>query len=221
MKQESSKLICDANEAVAIIAHKTNEVCAIYPITPASPMGEHVDVYSAEGKMNEGETSTMLGLKGLPSIAEELMIVRDLYLNEYTNGKLHIGPISSQKAVKLIKQGKKEQASLSSETTIMNLIFTDQMPFDKVDVIFLCMGHGKSVEFIENNRFPKYLKIIDLSHDFRLKREGNDFIYGLPELNRKDIESAERIANPGCFATALQLALLPFAEKIGFICLPN
>ncbi len=92
------------------------------------------------------------------------------------------------------------------------LTFTSEMPFDKVDVIFLCMGHGKSIEFIENNIFPKFLKIIDLSHDFRLKREGNDFVYGLPELNRKEIESAERIANPGCFATGIQFALLPLAD---------
>ncbi len=92
-----------------------------------------------------------------------------------------------------------------------NLTFTDKMPFDEVDVIFLCMGHGKSIEFIENNTFPKYLKIIDLSHDFRLEREGNNFVYGLPELNREEIESSERIANPGCFATGIQLALLPLA----------
>lgn len=93
-----------------------------------------------------------------------------------------------------------------------DLTFTSEMPFDKVDVIFLCMGHGKSIEFIENNTFPKFLKIIDLSHDFRLKREGNDFVYGLPELNREEIESAERIANPGCFATGIQFALLPLAD---------
>lgn len=92
-----------------------------------------------------------------------------------------------------------------------DLQFTDKMPFDDVDVIFLCMGHGKSIEFIEQHTFPKYLKIIDLSHDFRLKREGNDFVYGLPELDREEIESSERIANPGCFATGIQLALLPLA----------
>ena len=93
------------------------------------------------------------------------------------------------------------------------LKFTDQLPFNKVDVIFLCMGHGKSVEFVENNTFPKFLKIIDLSHDFRLKREGNDFVYGLPELNREEIQSSERIANPGCFATGIQFALLPLAAN--------
>uniref|UniRef100_UPI003217485F N-acetyl-gamma-glutamyl-phosphate reductase n=1 Tax=uncultured Draconibacterium sp. TaxID=1573823 RepID=UPI003217485F len=93
------------------------------------------------------------------------------------------------------------------------LHFTDQMPFDEVDAIFLCMGHGKSIEFMETHTFPKYLKIIDLSHDFRLKREGNDFVYGLPELNREEIEASERIANPGCFATGIQLALLPLAAN--------
>lgn len=93
-----------------------------------------------------------------------------------------------------------------------SLIFTDKMPFEEVDVIFLCMGHGKSLEFMKKNSLPKFLKVIDLSHDFRLKREGNDFIYGLPELNREEIETSERIANPGCFATGIQLALLPLAE---------
>lgn len=97
-----------------------------------------------------------------------------------------------------------------------DLTFTDEMPFEKADVLFLCMGHGKSVEFMENHSFPEYLKIIDLSHDFRLKREDNDFVYGLPELNRDEIESSERIANPGCFATGIQLALLPLAAN-GFL----
>lgn len=92
-----------------------------------------------------------------------------------------------------------------------DLVFTSEASFNKVDVIFLCMGHGKSIEFVEQNSFPKYLKIIDLSHDFRLKRAGNNFVYGLPELNREEIESSERVANPGCFATGIQLALLPLA----------
>ena len=92
-----------------------------------------------------------------------------------------------------------------------DLKFTAEMPFEKVDVIFLCMGHGKSIEFVENNKLPKSLKIIDLSRDFRLKRDGNDFIYGLPEINRDEIKQAKYIANPGCFATGIQLALLPLA----------
>lgn len=92
-----------------------------------------------------------------------------------------------------------------------DIVFTDKMPFNEVDIIFLCMGHGKSKEFMEKHSLPKFLKVIDLSHDFRLKREGNDFTYGLPELNRDEIEASERIANPGCFATGIQLALLPLA----------
>ncbi|RIJ50061.1 N-acetyl-gamma-glutamyl-phosphate reductase [Maribellus luteus] len=94
-----------------------------------------------------------------------------------------------------------------------DLVFTEEMPFEKADVIFLCMGHGKSKEFVEQNNLPEGLKIIDLSHDFRLKRAGNDFIYGLPELNREAIKSAKYIANPGCFATGIQLAFLPLAER--------
>jgi N-acetyl-gamma-glutamyl-phosphate reductase len=92
-----------------------------------------------------------------------------------------------------------------------NLKFTAEMPLEAVDVVFLCMGHGKSIEFMQNNNLPESLKVIDLSHDFRLKREGNEFIYGLPELNRGIIKTAKYIANPGCFATGIQLALLPLA----------
>ena len=94
-----------------------------------------------------------------------------------------------------------------------DLVFTSEMPLNKVNVIFLCMGHGKSVEFIEENNIPQSLKVIDLSNDFRLKREGNDFIYGLPELNREALKSAKYVANPGCFATGIQLALLPLAAN--------
>ena len=92
-----------------------------------------------------------------------------------------------------------------------DLVFVAQPDFAKSDVIFLCMGHGKSKGFIENNKIPGSVKIIDLSHDYRLKAEGNDFVYGLPELNREVIRSSERIANPGCFATGIQLAGLPLA----------
>lgn len=94
-----------------------------------------------------------------------------------------------------------------------DLKFTSEMPFSEVDVIFLCMGHGKSKEFMETHNLPDSLKVIDLSHDFRLKREGNSFVYGLPELNREEIKSAKYIANPGCFATSIELALLPLAAN--------
>jgi N-acetyl-gamma-glutamyl-phosphate reductase len=93
-----------------------------------------------------------------------------------------------------------------------DIAFTNEMPFFDVDVIFLCMGHGKSKEFMATNKVPESLKVIDLSHDFRLKRDGNNFVYGLPELNREEIKKAKNIANPGCFATGIQLALLPLAE---------
>src|SRR6056297_1682522 len=95
-------------------------------------------------------------------------------------------------------------ADLLGET---GLRFVDSPSPDDVDVIFLCMGHGRSREFIEQNDLPPHLKVVDLSHDFRLKRAGNDFVYGLPELNREEIRKAVKIANPGCFATGIQLAL--------------
>jgi N-acetyl-gamma-glutamyl-phosphate reductase len=92
-----------------------------------------------------------------------------------------------------------------------DLNFVAEADFSKVDVIFLCMGHGKSKAFIEKNKLPVEVKVIDLSHDFRLKAEGNDFVYGLPEINREAIRKSNHIANPGCFATGIQLAVLPLA----------
>ncbi len=94
-----------------------------------------------------------------------------------------------------------------------DLVFTDALSLNDVNVVFLCMGHGKSKEFFERNTLPSHLKVVDLSHDFRLKREGNDFVYGLPELNRNVIKKSSRIANPGCFATGIQLTLLPLAAN--------
>jgi N-acetyl-gamma-glutamyl-phosphate reductase len=91
-----------------------------------------------------------------------------------------------------------------------DLTFTDSLPFEQVDVIFLCSGHGQSAKFIAENQVPSNVKIIDLSTDYR--DESNDFVYGLPELNRERIKKANKIANPGCFATSIQLGLLPLAE---------
>ncbi|MBO0590703.1 N-acetyl-gamma-glutamyl-phosphate reductase [Cellulophaga sp. E16_2] len=86
----------------------------------------------------------------------------------------------------------------------------------KVDVVFLCLGHGNSTKFLKENKFSSDTKIIDLSNDFRLHAdailEGKEFVYGLPETNKEKIKSANYIANPGCFATAIQLALLPLAK---------
>jgi N-acetyl-gamma-glutamyl-phosphate reductase len=89
--------------------------------------------------------------------------------------------------------------------------FSDTMPFETVDVLFLCIGHGEAKGFIENNSFPKTLKIIDLSQDFRVGAA--NWVYGLPELNRPLIEKANFVANPGCFATTIQLGLLPLAAN--------
>ena len=92
--------------------------------------------------------------------------------------------------------------------------FTDQVNLE-VSVVFLCLGHGNSSKFLEQNKFSEQTLIIDLSNDFRLNADsefmGRTFIYGLPERNKEAIEQATAIANPGCFATAIQLALLPLA----------
>lgn len=92
-----------------------------------------------------------------------------------------------------------------------DLTFSAEYDFTGLDVIFLCMGHGKSVEFMNTVSLPENLKVIDLSADFRIKREGNEFVYGLPELNLEAIKTAKYIANPGCFATGIQLSVLPLA----------
>jgi len=91
------------------------------------------------------------------------------------------------------------------------LDFTDTLKYDQIDVLFLCLGHGDACVFLENNPVPEGVKVIDLSTDFRHKREGNDFVYGLPELNKEKIQEGQYIANPGCFATCIQLGLLPLA----------
>ena len=97
-----------------------------------------------------------------------------------------------------------------------DLTFSSEMPFDEVDVVFFCFGHGKSQAFLSEHTLPEKLKIIDLAQDFRLAAPGNDFVYGLPEINRQAIAKAMHIANPGCFATCIQLGLLP-AAKMGLI----
>ncbi|MBK0368588.1 N-acetyl-gamma-glutamyl-phosphate reductase [Flavobacterium agrisoli] len=92
--------------------------------------------------------------------------------------------------------------------------FTDQVN-PNVNVVFLCLGHGRSISFLQENPFAAHTKIIDLGNDFRLNAdavfEEKTFVYGLPELNKNKIKEANYIANPGCFATAIQLALLPLA----------
>ena len=90
--------------------------------------------------------------------------------------------------------------------------FTGDLPLVDIDLLFFCTAHGDTKQFIETHEIPERLKIIDLSQDYRLLEEGNDFVYGLPELNRSAICRSKYVANPGCFATGIQLALLPLAK---------
>lgn len=92
------------------------------------------------------------------------------------------------------------------------MTFTDQLPYNEIDVLFFCTAHGDTKKFLDSNNVPENLKIIDLSTDYRKESPEHEFVYGLPELNRERIKKAKRIANPGCFATAIQLALLPLAK---------
>ncbi|RYY31765.1 MAG: N-acetyl-gamma-glutamyl-phosphate reductase, partial [Sphingobacteriaceae bacterium] len=96
------------------------------------------------------------------------------------------------------------------------LKFVSELSTD-IDVLFLCVGHGDAKKFLEANPISDTVKIIDLSQDFRLTKNttlgSKSFVYGLPELNKEAIKSAQNIANPGCFATCLQLGLLPLASK--------
>jgi N-acetyl-gamma-glutamyl-phosphate reductase len=104
-----------------------------------------------------------------------------------------------------------------------DLLFVGSIPKDwnHVDVLFLCVGHGEAKKFLEEHQPPGNINIIDLSQDFRLVQNNNltatysnrEFVYGLPELNKEKITKAKNIANPGCFATAIQLGLLPLAKE--------
>ncbi|RZM28513.1 MAG: N-acetyl-gamma-glutamyl-phosphate reductase, partial [Pedobacter sp.] len=94
-----------------------------------------------------------------------------------------------------------------------DLRFTEELS-SAIDVLFLCVGHGDAKKFLDANPVAEGIKIIDLSQDFRLKANaGENWVYGLPELNRDKIKTADYVANPGCFATCIQLALLPLAAK--------
>lgn len=108
-----------------------------------------------------------------------------------------------------------------------DLCFTDQMPFDQVDVIFFCFGHGKSEAFLKEHEIPANVKIIDLAQDFRLAQADlkagkedtstggiklSQWVYGLPEIHREATKNCQYLANPGCFATCIQEGLLPLAK---------
>ncbi|GAB6394695.1 MAG: N-acetyl-gamma-glutamyl-phosphate reductase [Bacteroidales bacterium] len=100
---------------------------------------------------------------------------------------------------------------LFSET---DLVFTDDLPLDNINLLFFCTAHGDTKKFMESHAIPEGVKIIDLSPDYRIKSEEHDFVYGLPELNRRQICKSRHIANPGCFATCIQLGLLPLAKHL-------
>lgn len=91
------------------------------------------------------------------------------------------------------------------------LVFSD-IVFSDIDVLFLCMGHGFSSDFLAAHEIPEQVKIIDLGNDFRLEKDARGFVYGLPELAREQLAGCRGVANPGCFATAIELGLLPLAS---------
>ena len=93
-----------------------------------------------------------------------------------------------------------------------DLRFTDAMPFNEVDVVFFCFGHGKSEQFLQEHTIPAHVKIIDLAQDFRIAAPTHDYVYGLPEIHKAQIQQCQHLANPGCFATCIQLGLLPLAK---------
>ncbi len=115
--------------------------------------------------------------------------------------------------LKYIQSGSHDGEPVSSVHT--DLIYSDlrfsAIDFGDIDVLFICMGHGNSAKFLAENPVPQSVKIIDLSNDFRLKADAGEFVYGAPELNRDKIKGCRCVANPGCFATSINLALMPLA----------
>ena len=101
--------------------------------------------------------------------------------------------------------------SVHSDMIYLDMTFQD-IDFESIDLLFICMGHGNSAKFLAENTVPERVKIIDLSNDFRLKADAGEFVYGAPELNREQIKGSRAVANPGCFATSINLALMPLAK---------
>ena len=101
-------------------------------------------------------------------------------------------------------------AGLLGET---DLTFSDTMPFEEIDLLYFCTAHGDTRKVLESHQLPEELKVIDLSMDYRIKSNDHDFIYGLPELNRRATCKSRYVANPGCFATCIELGLLPLAKE--------
>jgi N-acetyl-gamma-glutamyl-phosphate reductase len=95
-----------------------------------------------------------------------------------------------------------------------DMTFTNELPLNAINMLFFCCAHGDTKKFIGSHPLPDALKVIDLSADYRIQSEEHDFIYGLPELNRRQICKSRHVANPGCFATCIQLAVLPLAKHL-------
>ena len=138
----------------------------------------------------------------------------------YTGGEL-IRLLVNHSLVDLIFVQSKSHAGKSLHEVHQDLAGETEIQFSaetrvEIDVLFLCVGHGDSKKFLQENEIQQHVRIISLSEDFRLKAnsvfQNRIFVYGLPELNRENILKAENIANPGCFATAIQLGLLPLAK---------
>jgi N-acetyl-gamma-glutamyl-phosphate reductase len=138
----------------------------------------------------------------------------------YTGGEL-IRLLINHPSTELTYIHSKSNAGKELHSVHQDLVGETKIKFshemnDDIDVLFLCVGHGDSKKFLEENEVPKHIKIISLSQDFRLKGNANfrdrEFVYGLPEIKREEIRNAHNIANPGCFATAIELGLLPLAK---------
>ncbi len=135
----------------------------------------------------------------------------------YTGGELlrllHFHPRIKITALVSSSQAGKSVAAIHTDLgPHIDMCFVDHTDLEALDVIFLCGGHGRAKEFLHQNNPPSHLKIIDLSHDFRINPESHGFVYGLTEVFRSRIVEAQRIANPGCFATAIQLGIAPLAK---------
>ncbi len=138
----------------------------------------------------------------------------------YTGGEM-IRLLINHPSVELTFVHSKSNAGKNLHAVHQDLIGETDIQFsettnDEIDVLFLCVGHGDSRQYMEENEIPEHVKVISLSDDFRHKKnaviQNRTFVYGLPELNRGQIKKASNIANPGCFATAIELGLLPLAK---------
>lgn len=119
-------------------------------------------------------------------------------------------PLAELKYIQSSSHDGEPISSVHSDMLYCPLRFS-AIDFSDIDVLFICMGHGNSAKFLAENPVPESVKIIDLSNDFRLKADAGEFVYGAPELNREKIRAARCVANPGCFATSINLALIPLA----------